>query len=499
MPASSAETVGGHVLAIDVGTSVTRVSAVSPAGRVLASAGCQSSADVTAREATLDAESLWRDVSALIAEVVRETGAPRALGVSALLGTVVTDDDLTPVAPALLWQDRRAESEAAELAERLCERAATIAGRAVVPELAAPCLVWLARHLPGAWTRARWVLSLKDFLVARLTGHVSTDSTSASYTLLFDVARREWSAELVEAAQVPPERLPPVLAADTAAGGVSPQAAAATGLPEQLPVAVGGPDGSVGALGSGLARPGMTVAVAGTTDVLLHTLGQPRRDPHRRSVLNAFLLPGLWTIGGPTGMTGGAITWLCRLLGYPTVEDAYRTLGESLDRLPPGAGGVTFRTTLTGERFPSWSPGAAGAIEGLRPHHAAEHLLRAAEEGAAFVVRRGLDVLEELGIEIGEIRLSGGSSRRKEMVQLRANIWGRPVAVVRVEEATTMGAAILGSVCGGVHRDVAAAVDAMVVVEAAVAPEPEAMRIYDDLYDRSRAASVTALARTEPA
>jgi sugar (pentulose or hexulose) kinase len=474
----------GHVLAVDIGTSVVRVSAVSPTGAVAASSwiGARTKADGV--EVVLDAERLWSDVCMLVSRVVGEVGQPCAVGVAAQLGTVLVDEALDPVERALLWPDRRAAAEASGLADTLGDRAGSIAGRAVAPELTAPRMLWVTRHCPDAWAETKWILSLKDFVVARLTRRTTTDPTSASYTLLFDVSRGEWSRELLAAAGVPAERMPAVLPADERCGAVDEGAAGATGLDPGLPVVVGGPDGTAGALGSGAGRAGVTVDVAGTTDVLLHTTARPIADPHRRSILNAYLLPGLWTVGGPTGMTGGAIAWLCGLLGYESVERAYRELGPAVTAIEPGAGGITFHTALTGDRFPTWSGSGAGSLSGLRPDHTAAHLLRAAEEGAAFTVRRGLDVLAELGVGAGEIRVAGGSSKREEAMQLRANVWHRPVVSVSRHEATTIGAAILAARCGGLHASIADAVEAMVALEDPIEPEPALADAYDEAYER---------------
>jgi sugar (pentulose or hexulose) kinase len=391
------------------------------------------------------------------------------VGLACQVGTVLVDDRLRPVLPALLWQDRRALAEADALDQELGELGMSISGRRPAPELGAPRVRWIARHEPDAWARTRWVLSLKDFLLARLTGAVVTDATSASYSLLFDVRRRAWSPELASAAAVPLERLPAVLPA-TEAGGRVTASAADTGLPAGLPVAVGGPDGSVAALGAGAVRAGVTVDVAGTTDVLVHVTAAPTLDPTRRSVLNAYLLPGLWTVGGPTGMTSGTIAWLAGILGFATVEAAYAALGAAAAGLPPGADGVTFHPTLSGGRFPTWTSEATGSIAGLRPGHGPAHLLRAAEEGAAFVAREGLAAIESLGIEIGEVRVAGGVARQAAAMQLRADAWGRTVMGIDVPEATTIGAAMLAAVSGGLHPGIEAASDQMVRVGAPVTP-----------------------------
>ena len=461
---------GDSVLAIDVGTSAVRVSAVSPSGEALAServAGLPAAVDGTT--AVLDPDVLWSGLAAPIGRLLTRSPAPIAVGLACQVGTVLVDERLRPVLPALLWQDRRATAETDELDRRLGGLAAAVAGRRPAPELWAARLLWVARHEPAAWARTRWVLSLKDYLVARFTGAVGTDATSASYSLLFDVRRRAWSPELAAAAGVPLDRLPVVLAADEMAGRVSTAVAKDVGLPPGLPVAVGGPDGSVAALGAGAVRAGVTVDVAGTTDVLVHVASAPLVDDSRRSVLNAYLLPGLWTVGGPTGLTGGAIPWLAGVLGFPSVEAAYAALGAAAAQLPPGADGVTFHPTLSGERFPTWDTAASGSIAGLRPGHGPAHLLRAAEEGAAFVAREGLAAVEALGVEVGDVRVAGGVTRQPAAMQLRADAWGRPVLGVDAE-ATTIGAAMLASACAGIHRGIAAAAEQMVRLGAPLAP-----------------------------
>jgi sugar (pentulose or hexulose) kinase len=474
----------GHLLAIDVGTSETRVSAVSPSGIVVAAAVVAGRARVSGSEAVLDPDELWADLSGLIREVVDGAGQPLALCVASQLGTVLVDEGLTAVGPAFLWQDRRAALEATELAETLDGLDASVAGRPATAELTAACARWVARNRRADWARTRWILSLKDYVVARLTGVPVTDPTSASYTLLYDVHARSWSDDLSAAAGIPVDRLPQVVAGHELGGAVSTKDGARAGLESGVPVAVGGPDGTVGVLGSGAAAPDLTADVAGTTDVLLHTTSMPTPDPSRRSILNAFLLPGLWTSGGPTGMTGGAIAWLCRMLGFASVDSAYRALGPAVARVGPGAGGVLFHTALSGERFPTWIADRTGSVTGLRPDHTPAHLLRSAEEGAAFIVRDGLEALAGLGLQIGEVRISGGAARRPEILQLRADVWKRPVVAVATAEATTVGAGILAAVCAGVHATVADAVASMVEVAPAVDPDPSAADAYDLAYDR---------------
>jgi xylulokinase len=474
----------GTVLAVDIGTSSVRASIVRADGSVVAQAASDTPDDV---DGELDLNRLWVALCSVIAEVVGIAGPPDAVAVAAQLGTAFLDRSLQPTAPALMWQDRRAAAQAEQLSVALGEQALSIAGRRPAPEHAAARAMWFAAAAPDEWSRTRWIVTVKDFVVAQLTGEVVTDPVSASYSLLYDVVNGAWSDTLARAASVQLERLPPVRAAGDRAGTVSRSAATATGLRAGTAVAVGGPDGSVGALGAGLVSAGATVDIAGTTDVLLHAIDHPAVDPTGRSLLNAYLLPGLWTVGGPTGMTGGAIAWLCGLLGLGTVEEAFDRLGDQVAELPPGAGGVRFYPALTGERFPHWRGDAGAEIAGLRAHHGAPHLLRAAEEGCAFALREGLEALEDMGFRVESVHISGGVSRRRQAMQLRATAWDREVVPLATSQATTGGSAMLAAACGGLHPSVSDAAVAMVRQGEPVVPDRVAAEAYQDAYRSWRA------------
>ncbi|WP_283135230.1 xylulokinase [Rhizohabitans arisaemae] len=453
---------GGALLAVDAGSSRTRVTLLSVNGRTLASrsAPTPSSRDLDGT-AVLSGESLWNQVAELVRGLRPREFDVVGIGVAAQLGVVLADESGNAVEDVLLWPDGRAAGHVRELERRLGPYGALL-GRPVSAELPACKLMWWAGERPDALGAARWVLSLKDFLVLRLTGAAVTDETHASYTGWFDVAARAYSAELVRRAGVAPALLPPVRSAHEPAGTLSAAAAERLGLAEGTCVAVGGPDGSVGALGAGAVRPGVTVDVAGTTDVLLSVVGEPRWTPPARTVLNAFVLPGHWVLGGPTGMTGGAVDWVSRLLGFGSAADAFDRLGGEAMALPVGCDGVGFNPALSGSRLPTWDSAERGMLSGLGQHHSAAHVFRAAHEGAAFTVLEGIDALRAAGATVDEIVIVGGIAKQPELVRLRSELWGVPVRVLAGEEATTVGAAMLAGIASGLFRDAAHAADALV-------------------------------------
>ncbi|MDO8211024.1 FGGY-family carbohydrate kinase [Conexibacter sp. CPCC 206217] len=443
MTAAAAEPV---VLAIDVGSSRVRATLISLRdGTSLASAARPTGA----AGGELDAAGLWADVVAAVRELPRGDVEVRGAGVASLLSLVLVDDDGEPVRDALLWSDTRARAEAVRIGERVGAGGRIAAGRRVTAELPAAKLAWIGHHEPAALRRARWALSLKDFLVLHLTGRALTDLTHASYSGLFDVSARRWEPSLIAAAELDAALLPPVTGAWRAAGPLTAGAASELRLAPGIPIAAGGPDGTVGALGAGAVRAGTTVDVAGTTDVLLHVLSAPAPDPTGTAVLNAHAAPDLWTLGGPTGSTGGAVEWAARLLGHGSAAAAHAALDEQAEALPPGAGGVVFRPSLDGSRFPGWRPEERGAIDGLCADHGPAHLFRAVQEGVAFTVAEGVDALRRRGAHVEEIVVVGGAAARPATLQLRADACGADVLACSDREATTRGAAILAAVACG--------------------------------------------------
>jgi xylulokinase len=472
------------LLALDVGTTEARATVhtlngvVTASGRsrhTLAFAGTDQ-VEVDAWELVGSVTSALRAVGASLANVC-------AVAVGAELGTVFVDSELSPLGNALCWPDKRAWREAAWIADDV-GRATIYAttGRVVDPELPAAKYLWVERNEPERAKAARWLLSIKDFLVSVLCGCAVTDETHASYSMLFDVRRREWSADLAASLGIGVSLLPPVLPASAAAGTITRQAAELTGLRQGTLVAVGGPDGTVGTLGMGLVRPGVTTDLVGTADVVFHGTATPVFDPAQRAVVNAHAVGGLWAVGGPTGTTGGTVARAARLLGYDDGAEGLATLDSEATLVPPGSDGLAFMTSLAGDRFPAWDPTATGVLFGLRLGHTRGHVARAALEGAAYTLRGALEVYRELGLDVKEIRVAGGGARSRLWSQVRADVCGVPLVPVDVREATSLGAAMLASVCAGAAPGLAELSDRLISLGEPVRPRPEEAAAYRGLY-----------------
>jgi xylulokinase len=254
-----------YVLAFDQGTSSLKATLWAEDGRVLATATVAHELERPEPGwAQIDPRLWW----AALGDAARSTlasGAVTAEQVTAIavdgIGwtLVAVDAALAPVAPAMTWLDRRAEAEAAELRERA--DAATFVGLALNPLDAAyitPKLRWLHTHRPAAFEAARWFLTSSGYLVARLTGEPTCDLTQAYGFHCFDLRHERWDEDAAAALAIPLDRLPPLYRAGQMAGVVTEVAARETGLAAGTGVLVGGLDAAMGALGSGVTRPGLT-------------------------------------------------------------------------------------------------------------------------------------------------------------------------------------------------------------------------------------------------
>jgi sugar (pentulose or hexulose) kinase len=427
-------------LVADCGTSGCKAALISEAGRVC---GMARRPFAVRRPAPDAAEVDPAEVFAALCAAGREAaagrrGRVRAVGVSAMLGWVLAGRDGRPLAPAPIWMDRRAAAAAAEL-ERCVPAPAlhAVTGRRAAPGLLAPILGWFRVHRPGILRRTRTAVGLKDELVRRLTGACATDFAHLDYTLLFDVERRRIDPGLAAAFGIEPGLFAAPGPATAVVGGLSPPGAAALGLPAGLPVVCGSSDGTSAMYGAGVLEEGTAVLVSGTTDVLMAAARRRPADRTLRLAVNTGMLPGLFLAGGATGLSGGAVDYLERLLSVTAVR-----LERRIRALAPGAGGLTLFPGLTGERAPFGCGAAAGGVAGLRPEHRPEHFLAAAMEGAAFRIARLLELMRRAGLAPERINLAGGAAASGAWNRIRCDAAGIPLRRPRVREATLLGTAM---------------------------------------------------------
>jgi len=459
------------LVGLDAGTTGVKALALSPEGEVVARAerGYPLS---TPRPgwSEQDPEDWWRASEAALADLGVE---PAGIGLSGQMhGLVCLDSEERVLRPAILWNDQRTGAECEEIEARVgLERLIALTGNRALTGFTAPKLLWVRRHEPEVYARIAHVLLPKDYVRLRLTGARAIDVADASGTLLFDVAGRRWSDEVLGALELPAAWLPEALESPEVSGHWS-----------GIPVAAGSGDQSAAALGVGIDRPGPVSVVLGTSGVVLAALPGFQADPQARVHAFCHAVPGGWQAMGVMLSAAGSLAWLRDVAGGTFDELTGEAAGWA-----PGAEGLTFLPYLQGERTPHADPGARGAFAGLSLRHDRGALARAVLEGVAYGLRDSLDLLRALGVEAEVGRVSGGGARSDLWLTIVASALGIPLERTVSEEGSAYGAALLGGVAAGVFADVHEAVAACVRVRDTVEPEPGWREAYEDGHRRYQA------------
>ena len=527
-------------IGIDIGTGGARVLAVDGSGTLVAQA-TQEYPLLTPRPGWTEQnpEDWWAATAACLRRVTVEVGPDRVRGVGLtgqMHGSVFLDDQGQVIRPALLWNDQRTQAECDEIVARVgADRLLALAGNRALTGFTAPKVLWLRKHEPEAYARVRHLLLPKDYLRYRLTGEYATDVSDASGTLLLDVAARRWSEPILAALEIDPGILPRLAEGPEVTGYVTPAAAAETGLPAGIPVVGGGGDQAANAVGVGLVSEGAASLALGTSGVVFAATRQPghvrtgysvganRRDgaatcaagagspdpaqvvappglpQDSLSTVHSFChaVPGMWHVMGVMLSSGGSLRWLRDSLYARDAAEDRQAGREPYDRItgeaatvPAGAEGLLFLPYLTGERVPHPDPSARGAFIGIGLQHTRAHFARAVMEGIAFGLRDNLDLIRALGVNVTELRITGGGSRSPLWRTILAAALGVPLRRMAVDEGPAFGAAILAATGTGAYPDVAAACAAMVRTGDAVPVDAELEARYAALLPLFRQAYV---------
>jgi len=465
-----------NVLAIDQGTSATKALLAGPGGEVLGRGEVQvGTRSVGADGVEADPEELFESVVAAGRQALAAAGGAQAHCVAlANQGeTVLAWDRRTgrPLSAAIVWQDRRSSGVCARLADRSAELTA-ITGLPLDPYFAAPKMTWLRENLARPMSGAGTVTTTDSWLLARLGAGYVTDAATASRTLLLDLDRAAWSETACAAFGLDPAALPEV--ADCA--GVVGET---TVFGPSLPVAGIAVDQQAALLAEGCLAAGDAKCTYGTGAFLLVTTGSSAvRSGSGLSASVAWRLGGAVTycLDGQVYTAGSALRWLtgAGVLREPAELDA---VGGTV----PDAGGVMFVPALAGLGAPHWAPDARGLLAGLHLGTSRGHIARAVAEGiAASVALLVAAAVADLGEPLTSLRVDGGLTRSRLLMQAQADLLQVPVLICRSADATALGVAALARLGTGAAASVAEAAgtaEVETVVEPSVNADQAAERL----------------------
>ena len=492
---------GPYVIGCDVGSQGTNCALYSADGTLVASSYQAYDLSFPFPGAAEQDPDLWpAAVAAGVRELLDELpeGASAVKGLSfgsQLDGMVVCGNDARPLRPAMIWMDRRAERQAAAVAEKMSPAdfyrrvgANLDSSHAVFKAL------WVRDEEPELWAMAATLMSPGTFVLKEIAGQVAVDYSNASSLALLDPRSRKWSPEVLAVVDLPETMLPEVAAATEPISTITTAFSEATGLDPGTVVTVGCGDEMAATLGAGVFEPGEVCDVVGTAEPVCAASSEPREDPTMLVECHPHADPDAWLLENPGFVSGGNLRWwrdqfapIERGAEAEGLGDAYDLLSKEAERIPPGAEGLVFLPCMQGAMAPEWNGAARGVFYGLTLAHSRAHMTRAILEGSAFALRDIVEAMANAGLDVRRLTIVGGGAKGPLWRQIKADVTGLPVRVPTSVETTATGAAILAAVGAGIHPSVGAAVEAFVSYRPEEhQPDPGVREAYDEAYVRYR-------------
>jgi len=415
---------------------------------------------------------------------------------SQLDGMVAVDRAGRPVRPAMIWMDRRAEAQAATLAQRISPADFYAAvGANLDSSHAVFKALWIRDEEPEAWSRVAYVMPPGSYVLRHAAGALAVDYSNASSLALLDPRTREWSKEALDVTGIGVEMLPELGAGTQAVGPITAGFAEESRLDPSTVVAIGCGDEMAATLGAGVYAPGDVCDVVGTAEPVCAASAEPREDPTMLVECHPHADPDAWLLENPGFVSGGNLRWwrdqfapIERDAEAVGLGDAYDFLSTEAGHVPPGAEGLVFLPCMQGAMAPEWNGAARGVFYGLTLAHTRDHMTRAILEGSAFALRDILTAMRDSGLDVQRLTIVGGGAKGPLWRQIKADVTGLPVRVPLSVETTATGAAILAAVGAGLHESVADAVSAFVAFRPEIhEPDEGARSAYDEAYTRYRA------------
>jgi xylulokinase len=448
-----------YYLGVDIGTYATKAVLVDGAFRVTAAVSIAHGMDNPApRCFEQDAESVWwGDFCQATLRLLRESGV-RPEDIAAVGGDTLgcdclpVDEHCRPLRKAVLYGiDARADEEIAFLNRHYAD-AQALYGHPLCSDDIAPKILWIKNHEPDIYARTYKFLTGSSFITARLTGRYVIDRFLACSSFL-PLYYQDGSVNAGECGlYCRPEQLCECLNVHEIAGGVTAEAAAATGLAEGTPVICGTGDSTSEAVSVGVVKPGNMMLQFGSTLFFYCCSNRPVADSRLYSGI--FTVPGTFCVAGGTNTGGTLIRWV-RDNFYPGLaagkgdDGAYQELARLAAEIPPGSDGLVVLPYFAGERCPVNDPLARGLFFGLTLRHTREHIYHAALEGVGYSMAQNIRIIEESGLPLRHLAVVGGGTKNALWMQMAADILGKPLSLPEVSIGGSYGCALIGALAIG--------------------------------------------------
>ena len=485
-----------YVAALDLGTTGCRTYIFDLSGTIIASDYQEwQSYYPSPSFVEQDANIWWDSIKKTTESAIKKSGIDKtdivSLSVTNQRETIVpVDKEGNILHNALVWQDRRTIDQVQYIEKKVgIELVYKTTGLTIDPYFSASKILWFKDNKPEIYKNAHKFLLVADFIIYKLTGQYYTDYSNASRTMLFDIKNLAYSDDIASQLEIDLDKMPDTIESGTDIGEIVTDE---TAFDKKTLVVTGAGDQQSAALGVGVVTPGEMKCTTGTGSFILAYLDTPNFDPQKRVLCSCHAIPGAWVQEASIFTSGATLKWFRDEIGQVEFnlaeekgQDPYELMIAQAEESPIGANGLLLIPHLVGAGAPHWNPLAKGVLFGLALGHQRKDLYRAVLEGVAFEIRKNMDVFKEIGITPKELKVTGGGSRSDLWNQIYADVLGITCVRNIIEEATSLGAAILAASGAGIFPDIAKAAETLCKVDKKWKPREDNCKRYEKLYQFS--------------
>lgn len=488
-----------YVIAHDLGTSGNKATLFDEEGKLIASrVASYQTVYAAGNRAEQNPADWWKAIVETTNALLQLVSPADIAGIALsgqMMGCLCVDKKGNPLHPHLLYCDQRSQEEEALLAEKIDPlRFYEITGHRISASYSIEKLMWIRKHLPEVFANTDKMLNAKDYINFRLCGTIATDPSDASGTNAYDLNRWTWSDEIIEAAGLDQSLFPEVRSSIDVIGEVTEAAARETGLRKGTPVICGGGDGSCAGVGVGCVAPGSSYNYLGSSSWVALTVEKPVVDEQRRTMNWAHVVPGMLHPSGTMQTAGASYNWMVQQLCQHEKAEAalskgsvYDLIDEQILQSPLGANKLLFLPYMMGERSPRWNVNAKGAFIGLTVGHTHADMLRAVMEGITLNLGLIVNIFRQ-HVPVENMTVIGGCAQNPVWQQMMADIYQTDIHIPNyLEEATSMGAAILAGIGAGLFKDFSVT-DRFIHIDKTISPiaaNVEKYKQLSEVFDRT--------------
>lgn len=395
-------------------------------------------------------------------------------------GLVMLDKNNEVIRNAIIWADQRTDKECEEITKMVGkEKLINITANPALPGFTASKILWVRKNEKENYEKCKKILLPKDYIRFVITNEFATDVSDASGMQLLDIAKRDWSDEILKILDIDKTLLAKVYESIEISGYVSLEFEKLTGLKSGIPVIAGAGDNAAAAIGMGVIKENNAFTTIGTSGVVFAPMKNPIIDKKGRVHTFCAATPNMWHVMGVTQAAGLSVSYLRSLLFDK--EEKFSEITKNISNIEIGSNKLIYLPYLMGERTPHLDSDARGVFLGMSPLHTKDHYLRAVMEGVSFSLKDCLEIIKEMGIEINEMNLTGGGAKNPIWSQMISDLFDMNVNILN-SEGTTLGVAILAGVATGIYSDLDTVIEKYIYKEKIYKAIRENKEQYDKIY-----------------